>query len=323
MKCLKSSSGSIINSPSEQDTANGLWMTLCSYVLWGAFPVYFYWLRHVSATEILAHRILWSLVLLLLFGVITGVHPWRGVIASRRNVAVCLVSALLLSVNWLIYIWAIGNGRALEGSLGYFINPLVSVLLAVVVLNEALSKLQLVAILMATVAVLYLTFMVGEIPWVAISLAFAFGAYGLIHKKYQINAIGGLTVETMLMAPFAAAYLVMLIGTSQNGFLAGDLTTDLLLLAAGPITSIPLLLYLKGLSRLRLSTVALLQYTVPSLQFLVAVYILNEPLSREKLLSFVLIWLGLLIFSVDILQQRSRNNRLRREQATVGPTQQR
>lgn len=289
---------------------------MCSYVLWGIFPVYFYVLRHVGAMEILAHRILWSLVLLLLFGAVTASYPWRIVLSSRRNIMVCAISALLLSVNWLIYIWAVANGRALEGSLGYFINPLVSVLLAVVVLKEALSRLQLVAIAMASLAVLYLTFMVGEIPWVALSLAFAFGAYGLIHKKYQIDAIGGLTVEALLMAPFAAGFLIWMFVSAQISFLAVDLRTDVLLLLAGPITSIPLLLYLKGLSWLRLSTVALLQYTVPSLQFVVAIVVLNEPLSVERLIAFIIIWIALLVFSIDILQQRTRNNRLRRE-ATV------
>lgn len=285
-------------------------MALSGYMLWGVFPVYFFWLRDVSAPEILAHRILWSVVLLLIYGIVTGARPWQRVFSHRGSVIACIVSALFLSVNWLIYIWAVSNEMALEGSLGYFINPLVSVLLAVVILGEPLSRLQLVAILMASFAVFYLTFLVGDIPWVAISLAFAFGAYGLIHKKYQIDAIGGFTVETMLLGPFALAYLSYLIFTSQSHFLAGSPKITWLLLCAGPVTSMPLLLYLKGLSKLRLSTVALMQYTVPTLQFVVAIVVLGEPLSIEKLFAFVLIWLGLIVFSIDILKRRQRNNQL-------------
>ncbi len=251
------------------------------------------------------------MVLLVVFGLLARTYPWKRVFGNRRNVLACAASAVLLAVNWLIYIWAIGNQMALEGSLGYFINPLVSVLLAVVVLKESLSPLQMIAIALTGVAVCYLTFMVGEVPWVAISLALAFGAYGLIHKKYNIDAIGGLTVETFLMAPFAFIYLMFLVSGSQQHFLAGSARIDLLLLCAGPITSIPMLLYLKGLTRLRLTTVALMQYIVPTLQFVVAIYILNEPLSREKLVAFVLIWIALLVFSVDILKQRAHNNRLR------------
>ena len=284
---------------------------MASYTLWGVFPIYFYWLRDVNAAEILAHRILWSLVLLLTYGVVTATYPWQQILSNRINLWRCFLSALFLSINWLIYIWAVGNAMALEGSLGYFINPLISVLLAVVILKEALSRLQLIAIILACVAVLYMTVSLGEIPWVALSLAFAFGTYGLIHKRYQIDAIGGLTVETMLMAPLAIAYLLYLHTTDQMSFLNTSSTVDVLLLLAGPVTSIPLLLYLKGLSLLRLSTVALMQYIVPSLQFFVAIYILNEPLSGEKLIAFCIIWLALLIFSVDILRQRARNNRMR------------
>jgi chloramphenicol-sensitive protein RarD len=286
-------------------------MAATSYTLWGVFPVYFYWLRDVSAAEILAHRILWSLLLLLIFGVLTGGYPWRHILNNRQNLWRCFISALLLSVNWLIYIWAVGNAMALEGSLGYFINPLVSVLLAVVVLNEGLSRLQIVAILLACIAVLYMILSIGEFPWVALSLALAFGGYGLIHKRYRLDAIGGLTVETMLMAPFALAYLFYLHSGGHLSFLHGSAKADLLLICAGPITTIPLLLYLKALSLLRLSTAALMQYLVPSLQFVVAIYILHEPLSREKLIAFLIIWAGLLLFSADIIHTRRKNTRLR------------
>lgn len=285
-------------------------MAASSYVLWGVFPIYFHWLREVNAAEILAHRIIWSALLLVLFGVLARSYPWRRVFTQKKLLP-CLLSALFLSVNWLIYIWAIGNQKALEGSLGYFINPLVSVLLAVVVLNESLSRYKILSIALAGIAVLYLALKVGEIPWIALSLALAFGSYGLIHKLFEIDAIGGLTMETILLAPFALFFLGYLHLNGQMAFLSLSPSIDVLLVCAGPVTTIPLLLYLKGLAQLRLTTAALMQYIVPSLQFLVAVYILLEPLSNDKLLAFCLIWLALAIYSLDVLQQRRRNNRIR------------
>ena len=293
-----------------EDTAKGFWLALSSYSLWGIFPIYFYWLRHVSAVEVLVHRIIWSMLLLLAISFfIKNRTKWYELFKSRATLIPCLFSTLFLSTNWLIYIWAVGNGMAVEGSLGYFINPLISVVMAVLFLDERLNRYQVTAIVFAVVGVLFLVVKVGEFPWVALSLAFSFGMYGLIHKKFEVDAFAGLTFETVIAAPLAIAYLAYLFGAGQSSFLSINWQTDALLLAAGVITSLPLLLYLASLPELRLSTVGLLQYTAPSLQFLVAIYILGEPFNQDKLIAFCIIWAGLLVFCFDIIRQRRLRNK--------------
>ena len=293
-----------------EDTAKGFGLALSSYVLWGIFPIYFFLLRHVSALEVLVHRVIWSMLLLLLISALIK-HPtkWYDLLKSKGVLVPCVFSTLFLSINWIIYIWAIANGMAIEGSLGYFINPLISVLMAVIFLGERLNKYQLTAILFALIGVLFLVFKVGEFPWVALSLALSFGTYGLIHKKFEVDAFAGLTLETIIAAPLAITYMGYLFAVGQNFFLTVDWQTDILLLAAGVITSLPLLLYLASLPQLRLSTVGLLQYIAPTLQFSVAIYILNEPFNRDKFIAFCIIWTGLLIFCFDTIRQRRlRNN---------------
>ena len=296
-----------------EDTVKGFWLAISGYLLWGIFPIYFHLVRDVSALEVLSHRIIWSMVLLLAIGVFLGKRKkWHDLIKSRKTLVPCIFSALLLSVNWLIYIWAVANQMVLEGSLGYFINPLISVLMAVVVLGERLNKFQLTAIVFALSGVLFMILKVGYVPWVALSLALTFATYGLIHKRYSIDAFAGLTLETILCVPLAIAFMAYLFSVEQQAFLATSWRTDALLLAAGIITTLPLLLFLASLSNLRLSTVGLLQYIVPSLHFFVAIYILNEPLSDDKLITFCLIWFGLLIFTYDIVRQRRLKNRLQK-----------
>lgn len=290
------------------DTSKGLWLAIAGYVLWGIFPLYFFALRDVPPTEVLAHRLLWSMCLLLLISVFYKFKvSWLSVLKSKRMLAACALSTVLLCTNWLVYIWAVGNSLALEGSLGYFINPLVTVLLAVVFLGERLTKLQLLALLLAGLGVCYLIYTVGQIPIVALTLALSFGAYGLVRKVFAIDAFAGLTVETILATPFAIAYLIYLFVTDNLYFLHHTWQQDFLLLSAGAITTLPLLLFLSSLSLLRLSTVGLLQYIAPSMQFIVAVYILHEPFNDDKFIAFSLVWLGLIVFSVDILKTRRRN----------------
>jgi len=285
-----------------EDTVKGFGLAVSSYVLWGIFPIYFFLLRHVTAFEVLVHRVIWSMLLLLLISAfINRQTKWYDLLKTKEALIPCLFSTLFLSINWVIYIWAVANSMAIEGSLGYFINPLISVLMAVIFLGERLNKYQLSAIGFAVIGVLFLIFKVGEFPWVALSLALSFGIYGLIHKKFEVDAFAGLTLETIIAAPLAIAYLTFLFVTGQNAFLSTDWQTDSLLLAAGIITSLPLLLYLASLPQLRLSTVGLLQYIAPTLQFLVAVYILNEP--------FNIIWIGLFIFSFDTIRQRRLRNK--------------
>ncbi len=285
---------------------------MSGYTLWGIFPVYFYMLRDVSAAEVLTHRIIWSMLLLLALSFFhKGRTKWHQLAVSRESLVPCVFSALFLSLNWLIFIWAVANGNALEGSLGYFINPLVSVVMAVFFLGERLNKYQLVAIGFAIAGVAFIVFRLGEIPWIALSLAFSFGIYGLIHKRFAVDAFAGLTLETILVAPLALGYLAYLFIIGENSFLAFGWQIDGLLLLAGVITTMPLLLFLASLPQLRLSTVGLLQYTVPTLHMLVAIYILGETLHHEKLIAFCFIWLGLLVFSYDIFRQRRLKNQIR------------
>ena len=295
-----------------EDTARGFWLALCGYLLWGIFPIYFYLVRHVSAPEILAHRVIWSMVLLLAISIfIDNKTTWYQLLKSKQTLIPSLFSTLFLSTNWLIFIWAIGNERAVEASLGYFINPLISVLMAVVFLHERLNIYRLIAIVLAVFGVMFLVFKVGEFPWIALTLAITFGTYGLIHKKYDVDAFAGLTLETIIAAPLAIFYMCYLFLTDQNSFLSLNWQTDGLLLSAGVVTSLPLLLFLAALPQLRLSTVGLLQYIVPTLHLLVAIYIFKEPFNSDKFLAFCIIWTGLLVFSFDTIRQRQLKNKFK------------
>lgn len=295
-----------------EDTVRGFWLALSSYLLWGVFPIYFYLLREVSAAEVLTHRIIWSMILLLAINFFrAGRSQWYQLAKSRNTLLPCLFSALFLSLNWLIYIWAVANGRAIEASLGYFINPLISVAMAVVFLGEKLNKFQLTALGLATAGVAFMVFKVGEMPWIAFSLALSFGTYGLIHKRFAVDPFSGLTLETVIISPLAIGYLTYLISIDKHAFLTSGWQVDGLLLAAGLITTMPLLLFLASLPQLRLSTVGLLQFTAPTLQMLVAIFVLGEVLSRDKLIAFCIIWLGLLVFCYDVFLKRRLKNQLR------------
>ena len=288
-----------------EDTARGFWLAMSGYILWGVFPIYFYILREISAPEVLVHRIIWSMLLLLTIGFFRkGKINWFDLIRSRESLIPCIFSGFFLSINWLIFIWAVANGNAIQSSLGYFINPLVSVVMAVLFLGERLNKFQILAIGFAVVGVTYMTLKQGELPWIALSLAFSFGIYGLIHKRFAVDAFAGLTLETILVAPMAIAYMSYLFINGDHALFAINWKIDVLLLLAGVVTSLPLLLFLASLPLLRLSTVGLLQYTVPTLHMLVAIYIFGENFNQDKLVAFSFIWLGLLLFSYDVFRQR-------------------
>jgi chloramphenicol-sensitive protein RarD len=261
------------------------------------FPIYFKLLQHVPALEVLAHRILGSAVLLL--ALILARREWSTLITefhNRRRLGFYLLTALLISGNWLLYIWAVQQGRILEASLGYYINPLVNVLLGVLFLSERLNPRQLLAVLIATVGVLVLVIGHGVFPWISLTLAFSFGSYGLLRKKAGHPPTLGLCVETALIAPVALLFLA-----AQGGGALGAINgaTDALLLAAGPITVFPLLMFLLATQRLRLSTVGLIQYLTPTLQFLLAVAVYREPFTAIHLIAFGCIWLALALYSRD------------------------
>ena len=275
----------------------GLLNALGCFTLWGSFPLYFKLLQHVPALEVLAHRVLGSAVLLL--ALILAWGQWPALLAefrNRRRLGFYLLTALLISGNWLLYIWAVQNSRILEASLGYYINPLVNVLLGVLFLGERLNLRRLIAVLIAAVGVLVLVIGHGVFPWISLTLAFSFGSYGLLRKKAGHAPTLGLCVETVLIAPFALLFLI-----AQGGGALGrvDGHTDALLLGAGFVTVIPLLMFLQATQRLRLSTVGLIQYLTPTLQFLLAVAVYQEPFTSMHQAAFGCIWLALALYSVD------------------------
>ena len=275
----------------------GVASALGCFLLWGAFPIYFKTLGHVPPLEVLAHRVLWSAVLLL--GLILAQGQWsalRAEFRDRRRLRLYLVTTLLISGNWLLYIWAVQQGRILEASLGYYINPLVNVLLGVLFLRERLNVRQWSAVGIATVGVLVLVIGRGMLPWIALTLAFSFGSYGMLRKKAGLNPALGLAVETLLLAPVA---LLVLAAAGGGALGKVDGWTDALLLAAGPVTVAPLLMFLEAGQRLRLSTVGLIQYLTPTLQFLLAMVVYHEPFSRVHLITFGCIWLALALYSGD------------------------
>jgi len=286
------------------ETRKGVIAALAAYLLWGFLPILFRLLEAAGAVLIVAERTLWSLVLLagVLF-VVKGFPEVRSLLADWRKMRVIALSALLLVGNWLLYVWAVETGQVLEASFGYFINPLVNVAIGMIFLGERQNRLQTIAIVIAAVAILIQAAGLGNVPYIALGLAFSFGFYGFIRKTAQAGPATGLFAETLVVAPFAMAYIVFDIATNGPGAHA-DPGLMLLLVLTGPATAVPLLLFAYGVRRLRLTTIGMFQYLAPSIQFLVAILLFGEQLNSLRLLSFVLIWLSLVVFSYDSFRQR-------------------
>lgn len=280
-----------------------------AYILWGFFPIYWKALQHVPATEILSHRMVWSLVLVAILLFLSRQREWiQQVRQDRRIFFFYTTSAALLSINWLTYIWGVNAGFVIETSLGYFINPLVSVLLGVVFLGERLRRGQWTAVLLAFAGVVYLTISYGRLPWIALTLAVSFAFYGLIRKKAPLPSLPALGIETAVLTPIALGYIVWLQATGA-GALMSDPSTTVLLMLCGVVTAVPLLLFGAGARRIHLSTIGLLQYLAPTIQFLLGVYLYSEPFSRNRLIGFVMIWLALILYTTDALRHH-RHRRL-------------
>ncbi len=281
----------------------GILYATAAYTVWGLFPLYFKALRDIPPVEILLHRMLWSLVFLLAVLASRGQWSWIRLVAKQpKLLAGFTASALLLSVNWLIYIWAINNDKVIDASLGYFMTPLVNVLLGYFLLHERLRKAQLLAVALAGLGVLWLTWQTGHPPWIGLSLALSFGIYGLLRKTAALGPLEGLSLETFLLFPFAFGYLMWLTVHGQNAFINGSGTSQLLLLAAGPITAIPLLLFAAGARRIPMSTLGLLQYIAPSLQLILGVSLYHEPFTGDRLIGFAAIWAALFVYSAEGLR---------------------
>ena len=290
----------------------GILYGVIAYTAWGVFPLYWKALKTVPAGEILSHRMAWSFISLLLILALMRRWAWiKPVLRQPKVLFTFLLTAMLLSVNWLTYIWAVNAGFIVESALGYFINPLVNVLLGMVFLRERLRPLQALAVLVAAGGVLYLTFSYGALPWIALTLAFTFGAYGLLRKTAVLNSLEGLSLESAWMFLPALAYLVVQEMNGTAAFAHSGWQISMLLMGAGFITTIPLLLFAAAARRVTLITLGILQYIAPTLQFLIGVFVYDEPFTHAQLIGFGLIWLALLIYTGDAIVRQSRRATLK------------
>jgi chloramphenicol-sensitive protein RarD len=278
----------------------GIYYAVGAYALWGLLPVYWKLLNHVPVMQLLSHRIVWSFVTIMV--VILLSRQWtmfRKAISNRRVLGIYVVTALLVGVNWLIYVWAVQHGFVVETSLGYFINPLISVLMGVIFLRERLRIGQWAPIGIATLGVLYLTFSYGSLPWISLSLAFTWATYALVKKLAPLSSLYGLALETAVLLLPAFFYLLFLEGKSQGVFLHEAPTSDLLLIGTGIATTVPLLLFALAVVRIPLSLTGILQYIAPTIQFLLGVFVFKEGFSRSQFIGFSLVWLALILFAVE------------------------
>ena len=288
---------------SEQN--KGIASAICAYTLWGFAPLYFKLLDQVSATEILIHRVIWSFIfvtlLMMMFG---GFSRLRQVLKRPKQLMVLALTSVLIAGNWLLFIWAVNNDHMLDASLGYFINPLVNVMLGMVFLSERLRKLQWLAVIFAGTGVLVQLISFGSIPLVSLGLAGSFGLYGLLRKKVNVDAKTGLLVETAILFPIALLYLFANFGDSMTNLMSNELSLNLLLMAAGVVTTIPLLCFAAAAVRIPLSMLGFFQYIGPSIMFIMAITLYNEPFDLEKGITFGFIWSALIIFTIDMFYKR-------------------
>jgi len=289
------------------DTVFGVVYAASAFFIWGISPIYWKALRAVPALEIILHRMVWSFFFLV--PLILVMRRWTDfidVLKNYRTLLMLLFTALIIGANWLLYIWAVNNDNLLQASLGYYINPLVNVVLGMVFLKERLRPPQILAVLLATAGVVYLTIYYGEFPWVALALAVSFGLYGLIRKTAPVGSLAGLTVETLLLSIPALVYLFYLDGQGAGHIFRVGLKVDLLLMGCALATAIPLLFFTLGTRRLYLSTVGLLQYINPSCMFLMAVLLFREPFEKAQGVTFIFIWTALAIYSTDSIRYFKR-----------------
>jgi chloramphenicol-sensitive protein RarD len=288
-------------------TSQGLAAGAAAFAIWGFFPIYLYFLRHVSALQVTAHRVVWSLVFVLVWMSARQELSKISAALLRPGVPIrLLASAVLISVNWLAFVWAISNDKVVEVSLGYYINPLLNVLLGIVVLSERLNRLQWVAVGLATAGVVYLTIETGQIPWIALTVATSFSVYGLIRKTASVDALPGLAIETIMLTPLALGYLIW---CEANGIGALGHTaagTATLLFFSGLVTALPLFLFAYGARQVPYSTMGVLQYIAPSLQLVCAVFFFGEPFERGRLIGFLFIWAALFVYAWDGLFRTRR-----------------
>lgn len=290
----------------DKTTRDGVIYALGAYGIWGFMVIYFKFVDHIDPFDIVANRVVWSA--LLLAGIITFLKQWprvKNAISLRQNRRTLLFTTLLIAFNWLIFVWAVNGERMLEASLGYYINPLVNVLLGFVFLSERLNKAQAIAVLLAVIGVSVQIVAVGQVPWISLALAFSFGLYGLLHKRTPVDGVTALFLETIILLPVAIAYMWWL-ADQGLGPANRPISDWWLLMLAGPISTTPLLFFTGAAKRLRLTTMGFFQFIAPSIMFLLAILAYGEALSMAKLSTFVFIWLGLAIYTMNATQQAAK-----------------
>jgi chloramphenicol-sensitive protein RarD len=291
-------------------SSKGFTATATAFALWGVFPLYFHPLHQVAALQVIAHRVVWSCLFVLIWMALQGqLHSLRATLANGAVLWRLAITATLVTINWTIYVWAVTHGHVLEGSLGYFINPLVNVLLAVTLLSERLTPVQWTAVALAASSVLYLTILAGSPPWIALALAFSFGTYGLIRKVVNVEALPGLATETLLLFPFAVGYLLWCEAAGTGALGHAGAAIHALLVGSGPLTAIALFLFAYGARLIPYSSVGLLQYISPTLQFACGVFAFHEPFERERAIGFALIWAALLLYAGESVWRSHRQRR--------------
>lgn len=299
------------NPPANEPPAlTGALFAFLAFLIWGLSPVYWKALHDVGAFEIILHRIVWSFVFLMPLVLAGGQwDAFKTAVCTPRILIVLLFTAILVGGNWLIYIWAVNNGRVLQASLGYYINPLVNIILGMIFLRERLRRHQLAAVVLATLGVLNLTVRVGVVPWVSLALAFSFGCYGLVRKVAAVGALVGLAVETMLLTAPAGYWVVHLHQSHSGSFLRVDGQTDMLLIGTGILTATPLLLFNLGAKRITLATLGFVQYTAPTGMLLLGITVFNEPFTGTQAVTFGCIWSALAIYSWDTVRNHRQKAR--------------
>jgi len=291
----------------DTDTRRGFAAAFSAFLCWGLLPLFIGLLHAAGAVEIMAHRVVWACILVFAWLALRGELGKVSVaFGDRAMLAKLVLTAALISFNWLLYVWAVGAGHVIETSLGYFINPLVSVLLGVFVLRERLSRAQWLAVGIAALGVVWLTWQVGHPPWIALSLAGSFALYGLVRKMVVIDAVAGLGVETLLIAPFMLAYLAWATQSGNLQFLQHGPLLAVLLIASGVVTAVPLVLFAYGVRRVPLSAVGVMQYVAPTMQLLCGVFVFHESFTRERAIGFALIWAALVVYAGEGLWRAHR-----------------
>ncbi|WP_070120130.1 EamA family transporter RarD [Bacillus marinisedimentorum] len=305
----------------QKESLKGIGYGASAYFLWGLLPLYWKLVGHVPSDEVLAHRFIWSFVftaaILLMMGKgKTFIKELKEIISRKKQFLGIILASLFISINWFTYIWAVNNDHVIEASLGYYINPLVSVMLGIIVLKETLSRWQVISFILAATGVLIMTLSYGDVPWAALSLAISFGLYGLFKKMVNAGSLTGLAIETMILTPVALFYVVMLHQAGQSSFLLDGTATVPLLIGAGVATAVPLLLFASAARRVTLTMVGFLQYLAPTLTLILGVFLYNEPFTSVEMAAFSFIWTALIIFSFAKTRLfRKMENRLFPKQA--------